>query len=239
MVLPAQGLEPAKLLSSSCSLEKVLQCSCSFYGVPAPYVRWWMKDDIVGVDSTPDSPQVESTFLGPWANTTISLAEMPEMGTRLLCEGMNERGSHVMSIVLMSIKSPLVTQTFISGFFQGLAYGAILTTLLFLCLIPFIVKRIRKKLARKIAVNKEEKDIGDRAYQGPNMALKPEEPEKPIITPSSESQRLVGTHCVCNLVKQNDGPMTLTSRKKRAELEPTKPVKTPLPSGEPVIPQNC
>ncbi|XP_045712185.1 SIGLEC family-like protein 1 [Phyllostomus hastatus] len=191
---------PARLVSFSCSLEKVLKCSCSFYGVPVPYVRWWMKGDIVGIDGMDDGSQVISTHLGPWTNSTISLAEMPEMGTSLLCEGKNTHGVHGMSIVLMSIKSSLVTQTFINGFFQGLAYGSIATALLFLCLIPFIVKHIRRKLAKKIAVIKAEKNTNNRECQEPNVDLKPEEPEESTVMPSSESQRLVGTRCICNLV---------------------------------------
>ncbi|XP_037007421.2 SIGLEC family-like protein 1 [Artibeus jamaicensis] len=200
MALPENSVVPARLVSSSCSLEKVLKCSCSFHGVPVPYVRWWMKGDILGIDGMDDSPQVTSIHLGPWTNTTISLAEMPEMGTSLLCEGKNTHGVYGMNIILMSIKSSLVTRTFINGFFQGLAYGSIATALIFLCLIPFIVKHIRRKLAKKIAVMKAERNTKGRECQGHNVDLKPEELEESIVMPSPESQRLVGTHCVCSLV---------------------------------------
>ncbi|XP_027985229.2 SIGLEC family-like protein 1 isoform X1 [Eptesicus fuscus] len=179
MVVPPKGLEPAELVSSSCSLKKMLQCSCSFHGVPAPYVRWWLKGDVIGIDN----PQVTSTILAPWSNTTISLTEMPEMGTHLLCEGKNEYGNHAMNIILMSIKSPLATQSFINGLFQGLVYGVIATTLLFLCLTPCIMGHIRKTLSKIIAVIKAERSPSE-----PNMALNPEEPEKSTIMPSSGSK---------------------------------------------------
>ncbi|KAI2592663.1 SIGLECL1 isoform 3, partial [Pan troglodytes] len=84
-MLPLLQLVPAKLLNSSCSLEKTLQCSCSFHGIPTPSVQWWMGGVPVGVDGMDGSLQVTSTMLGPWANSTISLTEEPEMGMRLLC----------------------------------------------------------------------------------------------------------------------------------------------------------
>lgn len=93
---------PARLIDSFCSLEKILRCTCSFHGIPTPHVRWWMEGDIVGVDGLDESRQVNSTILGPWANSTISLTEEPEKGTHLLCEGKNHHGNHMMSIMLMS-----------------------------------------------------------------------------------------------------------------------------------------
>ncbi|MBZ3889347.1 Sialic acid-binding Ig-like lectin 9 [Sciurus carolinensis] len=93
---------PARLLDSSCSLEKTLQCSCSFHGIPTPSVQWWMGDAPVDVNSMNGGLQVTSTMLGPWANSTINLAKEPEMGTSLLCEGKNQNGTHALSILLMS-----------------------------------------------------------------------------------------------------------------------------------------
>ena len=61
-----------------------------------------MKGDILGIDGMDDGPQLTSTHMGPWANSTISLAEIPEMGTSLLCEGKNSHGVHSMTITLMS-----------------------------------------------------------------------------------------------------------------------------------------
>ncbi|XP_066228028.1 SIGLEC family-like protein 1 [Saccopteryx leptura] len=186
-LLPKDG-EPARLVSSSCSLEKILQCNCSFHGAPAPNAQWWVRDNVVGADSMDNSTQVTSTILGPWANTTISLSKLPEIGTHLRCEGKNDYGKHALSIVLMS-RQTLVIQSFINGLFQGLVYGVIVTTLLFLCLLPLIMKHIRRKLANKIAAIEADGSPKVRACQQPNMSLKPEEPEKSVITPS-ESQRL-------------------------------------------------
>uniref|UniRef100_A0ABA7IW38 Siglec family like 1 n=1 Tax=Mus musculus TaxID=10090 RepID=A0ABA7IW38_MOUSE len=39
---PHAQLEPARLLNSFCSVEKILQCSCSFHGIPTPSVRCWL-----------------------------------------------------------------------------------------------------------------------------------------------------------------------------------------------------
>ncbi|XP_015981253.2 SIGLEC family-like protein 1 isoform X2 [Rousettus aegyptiacus] len=183
MVLPRQGLAPARLIDSFCSLEKILRCTCCFNGIPTPSVRWWIEGDIVGVDSPDDSYQVTSTILGPWINSTISLTQQPEIGTHLLCEGKNHHGNHLLSIVLMSNKGSWDKEAFIRGLFQGFLYGAIAVTLLFLFLIPFIVKYIRMMQANEIATIKEERGPEVKECQESEMSLK-----KPIVTPSSESQ---------------------------------------------------
>ncbi|XP_011249239.1 SIGLEC family-like protein 1 isoform X4 [Mus musculus] len=99
---PHAQLEPARLLNSFCSVEKILQCSCSFHGIPTPSVRWWVDGAPVDVNSGHGHFQVTSTTLGPWDNSTLSLARDPEMGTVLLCEGKNQHGIHGLSILLMS-----------------------------------------------------------------------------------------------------------------------------------------
>ncbi|KAM5207495.1 SIGLEC family-like protein 1 [Hipposideros larvatus] len=138
MALPLQDLVPATLLHSSCSLEKTLQCSCSFYGIPTPSVQWSMEGVPVSVNSMDNILQVSSTITAPWANSTISLAKQPEVDTRLLCEGKNHNGSHALSILLMSRKSSLGPQTFINGLFRGFVYGAIAVALFCLCLLPLM-----------------------------------------------------------------------------------------------------
>ncbi|XP_032343839.1 SIGLEC family-like protein 1 isoform X1 [Camelus ferus] len=190
MVLPRLQLAPARLLHSSCSLKKTLQCSCSFHGIPTPSVRWLMAGAPVGVNGPDSGLQVTSLMLGPWANSTISLTEQPEMGTSLLCEGKNPEGTYALSILLMSGKSSLVPQTFMDGLIQGVFYGAIAITLLFLCLVPLIVKHIRMKQAKKIAAIKAENSLKVRVCQEPEMSLRPEEPEKPHLLRAGQ-----GTHC--------------------------------------------
>ncbi|XP_008586545.1 PREDICTED: SIGLEC family-like protein 1 [Galeopterus variegatus] len=181
------SLAPARLVNSSCSLEKTLQCSCSFHGIPTPSVQWWMGGAPIRMNGTDGSHQVTSTMLGPWANSTISLTEEPKMGMRLLCEGRNQNGTHALSILLMSRKSSLVSQAFLKGLIQGVVYGAITIALLFFCLLPLIVKHIRMKQAKKIAAIKANTSPQVRAGQKPKMFLKSEEPRKSIIAPSSES----------------------------------------------------
>ncbi|XP_017367947.1 SIGLEC family-like protein 1 isoform X1 [Cebus imitator] len=187
MMLPLLQLVPTRLLNSSCSLEKTLQCGCSFHGIPTPSVQWWMGGVPVGVDGMDGSLQVTSTMLGPWANSTISLTEEPEMGMRLLCEGKNQNGTHALSILLMSRKSSLTSQAFMKGLIQGAIYAGIVIALLFLCLLPLIVKHIRKKQAKKTAAIKAKKSSKVRASQELKTSLKPEEPGKPIVTTFSES----------------------------------------------------
>ncbi|MBZ3889342.1 IgLON family member 5 [Sciurus carolinensis] len=96
-----QAVSPARLLDSSCSLEKTLQCSCSFHGIPTPSVQWWMGGTPVGVSGVDGGLQVTSTTLGPWANSTISLRGGPETVRRLRCEGRNPYGIHTSSFFLI------------------------------------------------------------------------------------------------------------------------------------------
>ncbi|DAA19507.1 TPA: sialic acid binding Ig-like lectin 5-like [Bos taurus] len=127
---------PTRLLDSSCSLKKTLQCSCSFRGTPMPSVQWWVGGTPVAMNHT--GFRVTSTTLGPWANSTIHLTKLPETGTSLLCEGRNPEGTHALTILLKSGRSPLVAQTFMKGLIRGVFYGAIGVTLLFLCLVPLM-----------------------------------------------------------------------------------------------------
>ncbi|VTJ73915.1 Hypothetical predicted protein [Marmota monax] len=100
-----QAVSPARLLNSSCSLEKTLQCSCSFHGIPTPSVQWWVGGVPVGVNSVDGGLQVTSTTLSPWANSTISLRGDPEIVRRLHCAGRNLYGIHTCSIFLIPGKS--------------------------------------------------------------------------------------------------------------------------------------
>ncbi|XP_038383957.1 SIGLEC family-like protein 1 isoform X1 [Canis lupus familiaris] len=208
MAVPLLQLAPARLLYSSCSLEKTLQCSCSFHGIPTPSVQWLMDSVPVGVNNTDGRLQVTSILIAPWANSTISLTEQPKMSTSLLCKGKNQNGTHALSILLMPRKSSFLPTMFMKGLIQGVVYGAITTAVLFLCLIPLIMKPIRMKLAKKITAVKVEKSPKVRASQESKMSLKPKEQEKPTITPISENWILVGIHCVWNLLYQNSGNKT-------------------------------
>ncbi|XP_072824742.1 SIGLEC family-like protein 1 isoform X2 [Vicugna pacos] len=129
-----QVVSPARLLHSSCSLEKTLQCSCSFHGIPTPSVRWLMGGVPVGVNGPDSGLQVTSSITAPWANSTISLTGEPEIVTRLRCEGKNQHGIHASSIFLIPDKNS-ISSVFVKGLIQGIVYGAIASALLFLLLV--------------------------------------------------------------------------------------------------------
>ncbi|XP_074227131.1 sialic acid-binding Ig-like lectin 5 isoform X2 [Camelus bactrianus] len=133
---------PARLLHSSCSLKKTLQCSCSFHGIPTPSVRWLMGGAPVGVNGPDSGLQVTSLMLGPWANSTISLTEEPEVVTRLRCEGKNQHGIHASSIFLIPDKNS-ISSVFVKGLIQGIVYGAIASALLFLLLVLLAMKMLK------------------------------------------------------------------------------------------------
>lgn len=98
---PSFPAAPARLLYFSCSLEKTLQCSCSFRGSPMPSVRWLMGGDPVDLNSMNKNFQVTSNIAAPWANSTISLLGEPEIVRGLHCEGRNQHGIHTSSIFLI------------------------------------------------------------------------------------------------------------------------------------------
>ncbi|XP_014441839.1 SIGLEC family-like protein 1 isoform X2 [Tupaia chinensis] len=131
---------PARLLNSSCSLEKTVQCSCSFHGIPTPSVWWWMGGSPVDVNSMDNVLQVTSTMHAPWANSTISLIGEPELLMRLHCEGKNQYGIHTSSIFLTPDHS--VSSVFMKGLIQGIVYGAIASALLCFCLVLLTKKML-------------------------------------------------------------------------------------------------
>ncbi|XP_040592058.1 SIGLEC family-like protein 1 isoform X2 [Mesocricetus auratus] len=200
---------PTRLLSSSCAVEKTLQCSCSFHGIPTPSVQWWLDGAPVDANSGHGNLQVTSTTLGPWDNSTLSLLKNPEMGTVLLCEGKNQHGTHGLSILLMSRRGPLAPQIFLKALLQGVVYAAMATTLLFLCLLPFIVKLLRTQQAKKCA------QMASKADTDPESSVKPMEPME------SRTESPAGTQ----LSEKEDSP------------EPAKPVETASCSKFPLSPE--
>uniref|UniRef100_A0A667IX04 Ig-like domain-containing protein n=1 Tax=Lynx canadensis TaxID=61383 RepID=A0A667IX04_LYNCA len=130
-----QAVSPTRLLYSSCSLEKTLQCNCSFHGIPTPSVQWLMEGVPVDVNSTDNIFQVTSTVIGPWTNSTISLIGEPEIVMSLRCEGKNQYGTHTSSIFLLPDKRS-VYSVFMKGLIQGIVYGSIASALvdIFFCL---------------------------------------------------------------------------------------------------------
>ncbi|XP_047383184.1 SIGLEC family-like protein 1 [Sciurus carolinensis] len=150
-----QAVLPARLLDSSCSLEKTLQCSCSFHGIPTPSVQWWMGGTPVGVSGVDGGLQVTSTTLGPWANSTISLRGGPETVRRLRCEGRNPYGIHTSSFFLIPDRN-LVSSVFLKGLVQGVVYGAILSALLLLCLVLLAMRILKWRAKEALALGRPE-----------------------------------------------------------------------------------
>ncbi|NP_001408401.1 SIGLEC family-like protein 1 isoform X1 [Rattus norvegicus] len=188
MDLPHSHLEPARLLNSFCSVEKTLQCSCSFHGIPTPSVQWWVDGTPVDVNSGHGHLQVTSTTLGPWDNSTLSLAKDPEMGTVLLCEGKNQHGIDGLSILLMSRRGPLAPQIFLEALLQGVVYATLAVTLFFLCLLPFIMKLLKMKQAKKCVQMRAQQ--GSTAGTDQASHVKPPKPRKSRSEPPSEDQLL-------------------------------------------------
>ncbi|TKC53744.1 hypothetical protein EI555_018492, partial [Monodon monoceros] len=100
---------PASLLYSSCSLEKTLQCSCSFHGIPTPSVQWLMGGAPMGLNNM---------------NNTLQ----PEITMGLHCEGKDQYGIHTSSNFLISDKNS-VSNAFVKGLIQGVVYGPIVSAL--------------------------------------------------------------------------------------------------------------
>nr|XP_027779936.1 sialic acid-binding Ig-like lectin 10 [Marmota flaviventris] len=150
-----QAVSPARLLNSSCSLEKTLQCSCSFHGIPTPSVQWWVGGVPVDVNSVDGGLQVTSTTLGPWANSTISLRGDPEIVRRLHCAGRNPYGIHTCSIFLIPGKSS-VSSMFLRGLVQGTVYGAMASALLLFCLVLLAMKMLRWRAKEALALRRPE-----------------------------------------------------------------------------------
>lgn len=98
---PSLPTGPATLLHYACSLEKVPQCNCSFYGIPTPVVQWLMGGVPVIKKNMSDTFRVATTIAAPWANSTITFAGKPEEVPSLRCEGKNKYGTREASIFLV------------------------------------------------------------------------------------------------------------------------------------------
>ncbi|TEA25479.1 hypothetical protein DBR06_SOUSAS11710083, partial [Sousa chinensis] len=119
---------PASLLYSSCSLEKTLQCSGSFHGLPTPSLQWLMGGAPMGLNNMNNIFQVTFSIIAPWANSTITLLGEPEITMGLHCEGKDRYGIHTSSIFLIPDKNS-VSNAFVKGLIQGVVYGPIASAL--------------------------------------------------------------------------------------------------------------
>ncbi|XP_036041149.1 sialic acid-binding Ig-like lectin 11 [Onychomys torridus] len=136
-----QLVSPARLLNYSCLLKRTLACSCSFHGIPTPFVQWWVGGTPVSVNSIDSILHMTSTTLEPWTNSTIHLMWEPEIIRRLRCEGKNQYGVHASRIFLIPDKSSIAS-VFLRGLIQGIVYGTIASSLFFFFLVVLIMKML-------------------------------------------------------------------------------------------------
>ncbi|XP_037675262.1 sialic acid-binding Ig-like lectin 13 isoform X2 [Choloepus didactylus] len=139
-------LYPLQLLGPSCFWEaEGLRCSCSVRARPAPSLRWWLGEELVEGTRGNASFTVTSSAVGPWVHSNLSLHGGLGPGLRLSCEAQNAHGHQKVTVLLLPGK-PVAG----AGVVQGAVAGAGITILciLCLCLIFFVVKIYRKKLAQ-------------------------------------------------------------------------------------------
>ncbi|XP_074171623.1 sialic acid-binding Ig-like lectin 13 isoform X2 [Rhinolophus sinicus] len=118
---------PPQLLEPSCSWEEEgLHCSCSSRAQPAPSVRWQLGERLLERNFSNTSFKVTSSSVGPWTNSSLRLSEGLSSSLKLRWRPGPRR-----DVV------------------QGAVGGAGVAALLALCLIFFVVKIYRKKLAEK------------------------------------------------------------------------------------------
>ncbi|XP_005412748.1 PREDICTED: SIGLEC family-like protein 1 [Chinchilla lanigera] len=175
-----QVFSPARLLSSSCSLEKTLRCSCAFHGVPTPTVQWWMGGAPVDVNPVGNILQVTFTTLAPWANSTIRLVGEPEVVTRLHCEGKNQYGTHTSGVFLIPDQNS-ISGVFLKGLIQGLVYGAVAAALLLLFLVLLGMKLFKWWEERQILKAKAAQTL-----KKPEPQEEPAGPENLKLQPSGQ-----------------------------------------------------
>ncbi|XP_032120416.1 sialic acid-binding Ig-like lectin 10 [Sapajus apella] len=178
-------ISPARLFNSSCSLEKTVQCSCSFHGIPTPSVQWWLGGVPVDVNSMDNILQVTSSTHVPWANSTIHLIGEPEIVMRLRCEGKNQYRIHTSSIFLIPDKKS-VSSVFMRGLIQGIVYGAIAFALLFFCLVLLSMKMLTWWEEQQIPKTKEGLTLKKPELLG--------EPEVPKICEANTPPDQAGAH---------------------------------------------
>ncbi|XP_054567285.1 myelin-associated glycoprotein isoform X2 [Eptesicus fuscus] len=141
---------PATLLYYVCSLEKIPQCNCSFYGIPTPFVQWLMDGVPVIKKNMSDTFQVTTTITAPWANSTIRFTGKPEEVMSLRCEGKNKYGIQEASIFLVPDESS-VPILFVKGLIQGIVYGVIIPALFyfFLVLLLFLKWWVKRQIPKE------------------------------------------------------------------------------------------
>nr|KAF6270053.1 hypothetical protein mPipKuh1_007997 [Pipistrellus kuhlii] len=177
-------ITPAKLLHYACSLEKVPQCVCSFYGIPTPVVQWLMGGVPVTKKNMSDTFRVTTTITAPWANSTITFAGNPEEVPSLRCEGRNKYGIQEASIFLVPDESS-VPILFVKGLIQGIVYGVIIPALFYFFLVLLLIRILKWWVTRQIP--KEEEAL---ILKKPELLEEPEAPKetKDAASPSWDGE---------------------------------------------------
>uniref|UniRef100_F6Q9Z8 Ig-like domain-containing protein n=1 Tax=Equus caballus TaxID=9796 RepID=F6Q9Z8_HORSE len=133
---------PPQLLRPSCSWEdQGLHCGCSSRAQPAPSLRWQLGEALLEGNSSNASFTITSSSSGPWANSSLSLSVGLSSGLRVSCEATNVHGAQRATVLLLPDKKGLISKAFSHGVFLGIG----VTALLFLCVIPIMVKTLRRK----------------------------------------------------------------------------------------------
>ncbi|KAF6077770.1 IgLON family member 5 [Phyllostomus discolor] len=163
---------PTMLFYHICSLEKILKCSCSFYGIPTPVVHWLMEGVLVSVKNMSNILQVTTNITAPWANSTIFLLGKPETVMNLHCVAQNKYGNQSSTVFLIPDESSL-PKVFMKGLIQGIVYGVIVPALLFFFLVLLVVKMLKQWAKHQIP--KEEEAL---IFEKPELLEEPETPKE-------------------------------------------------------------
>ncbi|XP_054320823.2 sialic acid-binding Ig-like lectin 11 isoform X1 [Pongo pygmaeus] len=145
---------PPQLLGPSCSWEaEGLHCSCSSQASPAPFLRWWLGEELLEGNSSQGSFEVTPSSAGPWTNSSLSLHGGLSSGFRLSCEAWNVHGAQSGSVFQL-LPGKLEHG---GGLGLGAALGAGVAALLAFCscLLVFRVKTCRKEARKRAAAEQD------------------------------------------------------------------------------------
>nr|XP_054320824.1 sialic acid-binding Ig-like lectin 11 isoform X2 [Pongo pygmaeus] len=154
MVSQANRTDPPQLLGPSCSWEaEGLHCSCSSQASPAPFLRWWLGEELLEGNSSQGSFEVTPSSAGPWTNSSLSLHGGLSSGFRLSCEAWNVHGAQSGSVFQL-LPGKLEHG---GGLGLGAALGAGVAALLAFCscLFVFRVKTCRKEARKRAAAEQD------------------------------------------------------------------------------------
>ncbi|XP_074075587.1 sialic acid-binding Ig-like lectin 14 [Macrotis lagotis] len=140
-----------KIVSPSCSWDKeTLFCTCSVQADPAPLVSWLIGGKPVEGNGSSNTFQVTSTKSGSWVNSSLSMNTDRIPNNTISCEGKNPKGTHTLLFHLVADKITL-SHEFQRGMIMGVLCGVGISSLLALCLLFFLIKRLKKSMVSSTA----------------------------------------------------------------------------------------